>query len=344
MNTNSMPTPTPGPESNDRHGDLKTPEQRTIAYRLGRALQLRGAVSIGLVVFVVALCFLSALCFDSFVKYDDSEIVGGAIICIVIAGFVILAWIIHRNECDLRRTPADPPAPAPQSNPVPPTTCDWTWSWSSFLGMGIAFYGMRDRSDESRRNGVARIQQQGQYEVGQQARARQLQATMSYWQTSVVNFHHIRFQLPAGDEPAGKFLEDMFDSLRQLTDRAKAAPTADVDQDLVTMATRHLAVEDRMIQFKAYVEELMKRDNIPAPAGTDTMDQRMTQWQSIVARIDADPSIFDNLPQGPTRTLLETVMELEQQRLEQLREIEIMQARLQERYPGTQFPLTQVGM
>lgn len=321
MNTGSMPTP--GPNSNANTDEAKTPQQKTFAYRMGRVVQQLDVFHIlGLGIFLAILSFMA---FQRFAPVNAGLIVvvvGTLAFVLFVRLIAPVRWCGDRIERHFNRKPTEAPTPAPQDGS----------NWKTYVVVGFLL--------AMRANGAI---QREQYEAGQQARARQLQAKMSYWQTSVADFHQIRFQLPAGDEHAGKFYEDMFNSLRQLTDRVKAATTADVDQDLVAMAIRHLAVEDRMIQFKADVEELMKQENIPAPAGTDTMDQRMTQWQSIVARIDADPSIFDNLPQGPMRTLLETVFELDQLRLDQLREIEIMQAVLQERYPGTKFPLPEVG-
>jgi site-specific recombinase len=114
----------------------------------------------------------------------------------------------------------------------------------------------------------------------------------------------------------------------------------DVDQDLVAMARRHLEIDSGFLQLKQKVDDLMKRENITADA--DTIDARMAEWQKVVTTVQADPAMSEKLPEE-ARRLLEDVFELEQRRVTELREIEIMQAVLQERYPGTKFPLPEVA-
>ena len=173
----------------------------------------------------------------------------------------------------------------------------------------------------------------------QHSKARQ--ATAAYWQTAVANLHTIRFEPPAGQEPAEKYYERMFQQLRSLTNAARSAPTTNVDADLMQMAVRHLAVEDQCLELKVKMDKLMQQERLPSPK--DSVDQRMELTQVILNLLATNPEAVEALPAGPERDLVEKSLELEQTRQEQFREIEIMQATLQERYKGTAFPLPTIN-
>ncbi len=168
-------------------------------------------------------------------------------------------------------------------------------------------------------------------------RAQQQEATLRYWNIAVTNLHAVRFQTPSGQEPAEKYYERMFQQLRQLTEAAKQASTVNVDVDLVQMVTRHLTIEDEVLQLKHQLDELMKNEKLATP--TDTVDQRMALTELFVGSIQANPDVLAKMPPGPVREWLKKGLRVEEQRQEQHREIEVMQAVLQERYKGTTFPL-----
>ena len=337
--------PTPEPESNGKRSEAKTPEQKTFAYRLGRVVQLGVFPILGFGIFVAILSFVAHRLFDP----DDADlIVVGTLFCVLVVGMFALTWWCgdrieryFKIEHYFKRKPAEAPGSIPKKG------LPFWEDWKTFVALAFLIAMMRaaDPYRQPQRPEVFKPTPQSIKAIQQLnsglARPQRQRATLAYWQTAVANLHQIRFQTPAGNEAAGRFVADAFKRLKKLTELARAAPTADLDQDLVTMARRHLVVEDRWIQFKADVDELMNRDKIPAD--TVAVGQRITEWQSIVARIQADPSMLDSLPQSPERTLLENALELEQQRLDQLREIEIMQAVLQERYPRTKFPLPEVA-
>lgn len=167
------------------------------------------------------------------------------------------------------------------------------------------------------------------------------QATATYWQTAVANLQAIRFETPSGKESFEKYQERMFQQLRSLTNTARSAPTTNVDPELVQMATRHLAVDEQYLELKVKMDKLMQQERLPSPK--DSVDQRMELTQVILNLLATNPEAVEALPAGPERDLVEKGLELEQTRQVQYREIEIMQATLQERYKGTAFPLPTIN-
>lgn len=166
-------------------------------------------------------------------------------------------------------------------------------------------------------------------------------ATLTYWQTAVASLHEIRFHMPTGDEPASQFYDRMYDELGKLTSRAESAPTTSVDQDLLDLARRHLAIERRLLLANVKTGQLLKEAGVPA--GADTISDRIAQGEGLVTAALANSTLLDKIPEGELKALFIELLDLEKQRLEQFREIEIMQAVLQERYSGTKFLLPKVN-
>jgi len=171
--------------------------------------------------------------------------------------------------------------------------------------------------------------------------AQRRDATLAYWQTAVSDLHQVRFNIPSGDEPAGGYVDRWIQNLRSLTERAKSASAAGVDQDLVNMVQRHLAIEDRFGQIKQQFDDMMKRDN--SSPDIAPVNQRFKELRMFLASTRVSSSVLDAEPRGPVRLLFEKAIELEQMRLNQFREIVIKQAVLEERYPGTKFPLPDIA-
>lgn len=165
----------------------------------------------------------------------------------------------------------------------------------------------------------------------------QRRATLGYWQTAVANLHVIRFQTPTGQEPAEQYYQRLRQELKRLTSAARSAPTSQVDADLVKLVTRHLEIDDLVLGLFERVAQFTQDQQFPVP--TDSVDQRMQLSQTILRLVELQPELLDKLPAGPAREFLEEVIRLESLQDEQFREIEVMQAVLQERYRGLSFPL-----
>jgi hypothetical protein len=85
----------------------------------------------------------------------------------------------------------------------------------------------------------------------------------------------------------------------------------------------------------------MQQERLPSPR--DSVDQRMELTQVILNLLATNPEAVEALPAGPERDLVEKSLKLEQTRQEQFREIEIMQATLQERHKAMAFPLPTIN-
>lgn len=167
------------------------------------------------------------------------------------------------------------------------------------------------------------------------------QATATYWQTVVANLHSIRFETPSGQESIEKYQDRMFQQLQSLTSTARSTSTVNVDAALIRMATRHLAVDEQYLELKKQRDSLIQKLQIPSQ--TATVEQAMELTNVFLSLLATSSEAIDKLPAGPERDLVEKVLELERTRQEQYREIEIMQATLQERYKGTSFPLPSIN-
>jgi len=229
------------------------------------------------------------------------------------------------------------------------------WDWKTIVTAGIAimvFKAVQESREPNRpfvpppRGSAVYPQLRGQVPDPGSVdfaiqRNQKRQATATYWQTAVANLHAIRFETPSGKESFEKYQDRMFQQLRTLTSTARSTSTANVDAELIQMATRHLAVDEQYLELKKQADALIQRLHISSP--TTTVEQAMELTNVFLNLMATSPEAIDKLPAGPERDLVEKVLELEQTRQEQFREIEIMQATLQERYKGTAFPLPTIS-
>lgn len=231
-------------------------------------------------------------------------------------------------------TEAEKASPAKQSS----DRTEWYNSkWLPYLCCAVLIYQNMNRQNRPPAQPIAPVNNQ-QFAIQKQQRQN---ATLAYWHAAVASLHEIRFQMPTGDEPASQFYDRMYLELGKLTSRAESAPTTSVDQDLLDLARRHLAVEHRLLLANVKTSQLLKEAGVPA--GSDTISDRIAHGEGLVTAALANPTLLDKIPEGELKALFMELLDLEKQRLEQRREIEIMQAVLQERYSGTKFQLPNVN-
>lgn len=181
----------------------------------------------------------------------------------------------------------------------------------------------------------------GQRLVGPGEYSARAHATAAYWQVAVAGLHQYRFIAPTGDEPASQYYERLFTNLLAAVDRANALPTQNVDTELVAMVKRHLDLDDDILAAVSHVWTMMEEQGIPkdlTPIG-----EQFDTTRKVFADLATDESAFWQNADEESRRLIASLIELEERRLEQLHEIEIMQATLKERYKGQPFALPEFG-
>ena len=219
-----------------------------------------------------------------------------------------------------------------------------TWlDWKTFITVGLALMAMKagERAMQPTPGPFVAPPLRGQSANHDSAsfvlqHSRQRQATAAYWQTAVANLHGTRFRPPTETESLPEVFERLTRDFRQKNALARAAATANVDPELVAMVQRHLEQDDRLLALLAQIPRLMQTYQVGW--GTESAGQRALQWQQFQARLIAQPELWEKLP-PETRQLIEDVVALEAQKQMQFREIELLQAVLQERYRGVVFPL-----
>eukprot|EP00456_Euglypha_rotunda_P025820 TRINITY_DN2081_c0_g2_i1.p1 TRINITY_DN2081_c0_g2~~TRINITY_DN2081_c0_g2_i1.p1 ORF type:complete len:418 (-),score=78.21 TRINITY_DN2081_c0_g2_i1:476-1729(-) len=260
------------------------------------------------------------------------------VIAILMAGIYLAIWmLVCRLERHFNRGLRKNVAPSPKTD-----TSTWQDDWKSapWWGIGIVICGLLLRQSGQNNHTPSRYDHVKMIPFsrdGVTSWNQKRQSTLVYWQSAVTNLHPIRFQIPSGEQSSVEYFDQRFKQLQTLTELAKSASTINVDPELVQMANRHLVIDDQWLQLKQQSDQLMQREALLA--NNSTVDQQKFIWQFFLAAIQSDPTLMEKMPQGPERALIEKVIVLEQQREAQFREIEQMQAVLQERYKGTTFPL-----
>ncbi len=330
--------PLNGESSEQRTGC--SPAMRNLSYQLGRLLgrnRLLRYSGFGLMALMLVWIVMTGLYHVSTHVFGDQI---ALLVCVVVfaVGCVSpLLWgIVTRQEMTCAVKQSEEAAATP-----PPKQIASDWNWPTWLVVGaIYLIAMQQmNSDRTARNALI-DRQIAQSNQAAQEKERRQQACLSYWQAAVADLHSIRFETPSGDEPSGAYRDRITGQLWKLTERAKGASKANVDTDLVTMAHRHLGIDDRILAFKEAVDQLMKREGLEKDSVG--IGERIDNWQQMLAILQSDPTLLDKLP-AEYRSLVVKALELEQLQVDRFHEIEILQAVLQERYPGATFSLPAIA-
>ena len=305
-----------------------------------KAHPLWGSVVAVLGLLLIVVTFLTQLHFVTRTLFGDGA--GDAVVGIVVV--VLSAWsliylLILRDRNAARNSGPTMPTEAEKAPPAKQSSAPTEWYNSKWLPLIVCGWLIYQNMNRPNRHPVQPIAPANNQQIAGQKQQRQ-NATLTYWHTAVANLHGIRFDTPSGDEPAKAYYERMCAELLNLINRVEAASTANVDSDLVALARRHLLVERQFLQLKARIDTFMAQEN--HPEGTDSITDRVKQAQEIFTPLLEDPSLLEKLPEGELRSVIKGFLETFQQREDQLHQIEIMQAVLQERYPGIKFSLPEV--
>ena len=165
--------------------------------------------------------------------------------------------------------------------------------------------------------------------------------TATYWQKTVASLHSLRFSPASGDEPAGQFYTRLIDAYQAAVSRARSASGQNVDQELVEMVTRHLALDDECLELLANVQAIAKARGVPADM--TPIGQRAEEGERFLTEFGDDPSRLEDVVDAELLPIAQRMIKVEVIRFDQLREIEVMQATLKERYRGSDFSLPEIA-
>ena len=166
-------------------------------------------------------------------------------------------------------------------------------------------------------------------------------STATYWRKTVASLHSLRFSPAVGDEPAGQFCTRLIDAHQAAMSRARRASSQNVDRELSEMVTRHLALDDEYLELAT--KGLTIANERGAHADMTSTRQRTEEGERFFAEFGDDPSGLEDVVAPELLPIMQRLLEFEDIQFDQLREIEIMQATLKERYRGSDFSLPEIA-
>ena len=167
---------------------------------------------------------------------------------------------------------------------------------------------------------------------------RQHRATAEYWKVAVADLHRYRFFLPEDpNEPAGRYFQRVIGLYRAKAQAARSKSIENVDEDLIAMVKRHLAQDEYTLSVLEKTQKYAGEQGLLNDA--TTTGEQMAQGEQIINALFDDPNLVNEIEDSEARALMESMLEVQVMQMEQFREIEIMQARLEERHPLTSFAL-----
>ena len=166
-------------------------------------------------------------------------------------------------------------------------------------------------------------------------------STATYWRKTVASLHSLRFSPALGDEPAVQFCTRSIDAHQAAISRARRASSQNVDRELREMVTRHLALDEEYLELAT--KGLTIANERGAHADMTSIRQRTEEGERFLAEFGDDPTGLEDAVDAELLPIAQRMIEVEVIRFDQLREIEIMQATLKERYRGSDFSLPEIA-
>ncbi len=176
------------------------------------------------------------------------------------------------------------------------------------------------------------------------------QKTERYWKVAVADLHDLRFGLATEDEEDETPLRALHKIQTAYESKllfVRVMSTAQVDPDLVTMVEKHSAMDREFLEFVSQMQEELKRRGFSEDYSPPRA--QVEHGLKILTELQSDPSLLEKLPpkeQDLARISL-TMAECFDRQLEsgaeQYHDIELMQARLQGRYPAGSFWLPKLS-
>jgi hypothetical protein len=161
------------------------------------------------------------------------------------------------------------------------------------------------------------------------------QLASAHWQATIHHLHLYRYGHPQNpEEEFQAYYERLLEGYQAHVEQAKLAPHETIDADLRGLSSRLLGLDERSIAWAKDFQQLLKARGIDMSGVT--VANQFQALERLQTEITDDQVAA--LPEDAQQFLAQYVV-IEEERLALYHEIELMQARLEERYPGTSFPL-----
>ncbi len=161
--------------------------------------------------------------------------------------------------------------------------------------------------------------------------------TEAFWKEMVAAFHVPRFAFDETKEAETDFVDLLVFKLRPAIRNMNPTSVDYVDSDLVTMAERHLSADIALIEHWEFAEHIATKYAVTVDRSTIVKE---ALWMNqVLEHIVEDDSLETENADQETLLFANRLVELKELRNENYLEIEVMQARMQERYRSKAFTL-----
>ncbi len=172
------------------------------------------------------------------------------------------------------------------------------------------------------------------------------QKTERYWKVAVADLHDLRFGLATEveeDEPPLRALHNIQTAYESKLHFVRVMSIGQVDQDLLKMVEKHSAMDREFLEFVSRMQEELKKMGFSEEYSPPRA--QVERGLKILTELQSDPSLLEKLPpkeQDLARislTMAESLNRQLESAAEQYHDIELMQARLEGRFPEGDFSL-----
>lgn len=164
-----------------------------------------------------------------------------------------------------------------------------------------------------------------------------------YWRATVVPLYELRFARYVKTNAPVQSMREFQRELQTRLDRIEATSRSNMDQDLVDMVAKHTAMDKEVLELLSECQKEVTKIGISE--GSSPTQEQIEAGLKLLDDFWADPSFIERLtPELRIQIEYLRIFARYFERIrvitaEQFHDIEVMQARLQERYPGGRFSL-----
>lgn len=167
--------------------------------------------------------------------------------------------------------------------------------------------------------------------------------TERYWKIAVADLHDLRFGEATENEPPFRELRNFQTKFQARQERIKALSTAGVDQDLVKMVKKHLKIDAEIVDLLTQMRQVAANAGIPEDYVPS--QEQVENGLNLLAEVNSDPLVLEKMDPKVRKhsQFIRAAANFYEHHLEwaveQYHDIELMQARMQGRYPEGDFSL-----